>query len=129
MHEYSVASELISALLPRLDAHPGRIRAVILVKGELRILSDGALRRAFEILAEGTRLAGADLVIEPVETRIRCPSCGYVGRADHVREEAFHFAIPILSCPTCGGEVDIEAGRELYVDRVTVLAEAATGAT
>lgn len=124
MHEYSVASELISALLPKLEEHAGRIRAVILVKGELRILSDTALKRAFELLAGGTRLEGSELVIEPVEVRVRCRVCGYEGAVDHVSEESFHFAIPILSCPDCGAEVDVEAGRELYVDRVTIQSEA-----
>ncbi len=124
MHEYSVVSELISALLPKLDDHPGRVSAVILVKGELRILSDTSLQNAFELLAQETRLEGAELVIEPVEVRVRCRSCGFEGSPEHVREESFHFAIPILSCPTCGAEVDIEAGRELYVDRVTIQTEA-----
>jgi len=129
MHEYSVASELISSLLPKIEDHPGRIRAVILVKGELRILSDEAMRNAFELLARETRLEGAELVIEPVEVRVRCGACGYEGSAEHVREEAFHFAIPILSCPSCGGEVDIVAGRELYVDRVTIETEAVADAS
>ncbi len=120
MHEYSVVSELISALLPKVEEHPGRITAVILVKGELRILSDSALKNAFELLAEGTRLSGSELIVERVEVRVRCEECGYEGAAEHVREESFHFAIPILTCPTCGGEVDVVAGRELYVDRVTI---------
>ena len=124
MHEYSVVSELISILLPKLEKHAGRISAVILVKGELRILSDTALRNAFELLARETRLEGSELVIEPVEVRVRCRACGYEGPAGHVSDESFHFAIPILSCPTCGAEVDVEAGRELYVDRVTVQSEA-----
>jgi len=123
MHEYSVASELISALLPQLEDHCGTIRTVFLVKGELRILSDNALRSAFHLLAEGTRLAEADLAIEPIETRVHCRSCGYRGASRRVEEEAFHFAIPILTCPQCGGDVDIEAGRELYVDRVTIQSE------
>jgi hydrogenase nickel incorporation protein HypA/HybF len=129
MHEYSVASELISALLPKIEEHPGRVTAVILVKGELRILSDAAMRSAFELLSRETRLEGAELVIEPVEVRVRCGACGYEGSADHVCEEAFHFAIPILSCPTCGGEVDVTAGRELYVDRVTIETEATADAS
>ncbi len=128
MHEYSVVSELISALVPILDDHPGRVRAVVLVKGELRILSDVALRNAFELLCKGTRLEGSELVIEPVDVRVRCTSCDYVGPASHTSEASFHFAIPILSCPNCGAEVDVEAGRELYVDRMTIQTETAAEA-
>ena len=129
MHEYSVVTELISALLPDLEGHAGRVSTVFLVKGELRFLSDTALQNAFELLSQRTRLEGAELVIEPVEVRVRCRSCDYVGPAEHVCEGSFHFAIPILRCPSCGAEVDIEAGRDLYVDRVTMQTEATAEAS
>jgi len=126
MHEYSVASELISALVPMLEEHVGRVSAVFLVKGELRVLSDVALRNAFELLAQETRLEGAELMIEPVAVRVRCTACDYVGPAHHADDEAFHFSIPILTCPICGAEVDVEAGRELYVDRMTIQTDTVT---
>ncbi|MBE0635686.1 hydrogenase maturation nickel metallochaperone HypA [Candidatus Bipolaricaulota bacterium] len=120
MHEYSVASEMIHALLPKAETIDGRIVAVILKKGEMRILSDQALANAFELLAQGTVLENARLVVELVSVRVSCPACGYEGAVDHVSDDAFHFAVPILSCPTCQSEVDMKAGRELYVDSLTV---------
>ncbi len=127
MHEYSVASELIRALLPQVEAIDGHVVEVFLKKGELRILSDQALCNAFDLLAEGTLLEGARLVIEPVSVHVACAACGYTGAAEHVSDEAFHFAVPILSCPMCGAEVTVEAGRELLVDRLTVRAPAEAG--
>ena len=123
MHEYSVASELVSALLEKLAEHPGRISKVFVQKGELRILSDPALCTAFEMLAQGTRLEGAELVIEIVPAHISCSACGYEGVAEYAENEAFHFAVPILSCPTCGAAVSVLSGRELSVDRVTLETE------
>ncbi len=120
MHEYSVASELIYALLPQLDGLEGRITRVYLKKGELRILSDRALTHAFEMLAEGTRLEGAELVIEAVPACVRCSVCPYEGEVQRVSDEALHFSVPILSCPICGGEVDLITGRELSVEQVSV---------
>ena len=120
MHEYSVASELINALLPQAETIKGQIVGVILKKGELRILSNQALANAFELLAEGTLLEGARLIVELVSVSVCCSSCGYEGAVDHVSDEAFHFAIPILSCPKCQSEVDLQTGRELFVDRLTV---------
>lgn len=120
MHEYSVASELINSLLPKAADVEGKIVNVFLKKGELRILSDQALANAFELLAEGTLLEGAHLTIEHVPVRVSCDSCGYDGPVDHVSDEGFHFAVPILSCPTCQSEVDMKSGRELFVDRLSV---------
>jgi len=120
MHEYSVASEMIDALLPKLETIEGRVVAVILKKGEMRILSDHALSNAFELLAQGTPLEGARLVVELVPVCVSCAACGYEGPVDHVSDEAFHFAVPILSCPTCQSEVDMKSGRELYIDSLTV---------
>ena len=126
MHEYSVASELINALLPQAETIEGQIVGVILKKGEMRILSDQALTNAFELLAEGTPLEGARLVVELVPVTVSCSSCGYEGSVDHVSDEAFHFAVPILSCPKCQSEVDLQTGRELFVDRLTVQTPAET---
>lgn len=121
MHEYSVAAELIHALLPQAEKIEGRITGVILKKGEMRILSDHALTHAFQMLAEGTILENAQLVIEQVPVSVSCPSCGYQGGVDHVSDDAFHFvAVPILTCPQCRSEIELQTGRELYVDSLTV---------
>jgi len=123
MHEYSVASELISALLPKVEEIDGQITGVVLRKGELRILSDTSLRNAFELLAEDTPLRGAELIVETVPVSVTCANCGYQGSVDHVRDEGFHFAVPILSCPKCEQDVTVVTGRELLVDRLVVTQE------
>ena len=120
MHEYSVAAELINALLPQVDTIEGQIVGVVLKKGDLRILSDHALINAFEMVAQDTPLAHAKLVIELVPVNVICDSCGYEGAVEQVSDDAFHFAVPILSCPKCQSEVELKTGRELYVDRLTV---------
>lgn len=120
MHEYAVVDELIGALVPRLAEHPGRIQTVVVRKGELRILSDRALENAFEILSRGTRLEGARLVVETVAAAVSCRSCGYRGAAERLGDDGDHFSVPVLTCPRCRGDVQVEAGRELYVDHVTL---------
>ncbi len=121
MHEYSVVRELLALVLPRLEGIDGRIHTVFLRKGELLVLSDRALEAAFDLLAEGTRLAGSRLSIEETRARLRCPACGYEGPAGRLADEGFHAAIPILSCPQCQGPVEVQSGRELVIDRVEVL--------
>lgn len=123
MHEYSVVTELVALLLRRLEGTAGTILSVRLKKGELRILSDTALVSAFEIVSQRTRLEGASLEIEEVKASLSCRACGYRGPAEYLRDEAFHFAIPVLSCPRCGETVEILSGRELLVDSVCVATE------
>ena len=113
-------SELVSRLLENLKGIDGRILSVKLKKGELRILSDAALENAFEILRSGTRLEEARLQIETVPTSVRCDGCGFSGPAAHLDEEGLHVSIPVLSCPHCGGRVEVTSGRELLVDSVRV---------
>jgi hydrogenase nickel incorporation protein HypA/HybF len=115
-----VVAELVSALLPQIENVEGRILEVHLHKGGLRILSDVALQNAFELVAAGTRLEGATLRIEPVPAEVRCDACGFRGAPELLEDPAFHFAIPVLSCPRCGGEVELLTGRELYVDTLSV---------
>ncbi len=123
MHEYAVVDELVAALVPRLAEIPGRITAVFLRKGELRVLSDRALEHAFELLTHGTRLEGARLEIETVRAAVQCAGCAYDGPATSYADDAGHFSIPILACPRCGGTVAVRAGRELCVERVAVAEE------
>jgi len=125
MHEYSVVTELVEAILPRLAEHKGEVTAVYLKKGSLRILSNRALKNAFEVVARGTRLEGASLEIETIPARVACRSCGFEGPADVYEDEGYHFAVPVLTCPSCQGDVEIRAGRELSVDRVSIQTPAA----
>lgn len=122
MHEYSLAQGLIDSLLAYLREHPlpGQIKKVHVQKGELLILSEWALKEAFSILAQGTELSQAELVIEPVPVRVRCPSCGYEGDARYLVEEGWHMAVPILSCPRCGSTVEIISGKELAIVGLSV---------
>jgi len=120
MHEYSVAAELVNALLPQAETIDGQIVGVLLKKGEMRILSDQSLINAFDMVIQDTPLSRAKLSIEVVPVSVSCPSCGYEGAVDHVSDEAFHFSVPILTCPKCQSEVDMKTGRELHVDQLTV---------
>jgi hydrogenase nickel incorporation protein HypA/HybF len=115
-----VVAELVEALLPRLEEHEGRVTAVFLKKGDLRILSDRALKNAFEVIAQGTRLETATLEIESIPVHVVCRSCAYDGPAQVLKDDTFHFAVPVLTCPACGADVAVKTGRELCVDRVSI---------
>jgi len=122
MHEYSLGQALLEGLLEHLRERPveGRIRKVHIRQGELLILSPEALGEAWRILAEGTPVAGSEVQIEKIPVRVRCPACGYEGPVNYVSEEGWHFAVPVLACPKCGGQTDVTAGRDLAIVGLSV---------
>jgi len=105
VHELSIA-EAIVAIASR-HAQGRRVYRVELKVGHLRQVVPSALAFAFELLTDGTALAGAELVIEDVPARGHCRACG---------AETTMRDFP-LRCAACGGvDVAVVAGEELEVD-------------
>ncbi|RLF61340.1 MAG: hydrogenase maturation nickel metallochaperone HypA [Thermoplasmata archaeon] len=118
MHEFSTMQQIVAAILEEARRqHATAIYRVSLEIGELTFLGEEQLRFAFQILTEGTLLAGAELTIETLKTEVRC-SCGYRGGVDYGLKEEFHLSFPLLKCPRCGGDVDILSGRECAIKNV-----------
>jgi hydrogenase nickel incorporation protein HypA/HybF len=105
MHELSIAEAVIAIV----ERHAGvrAVRKVEVKVGHLRQVVPSALTFAFELLTQGTRLEGAELVLEEIPARGRCRACG----AETTMEW-----FP-LQCGRCGGlDVELVAGEELLVD-------------
>ena|SRR5437763_10929288 len=109
MHELSIA-EAVVAVASR-HAAGRRVHRIELKVGYLRQVVPSALEFAFELVADGTSLQGAELVIDQVPARGRCRACS---------AETMFSDFPLL-CERCGG-VDLEliAGEELLVDALEV---------
>ena len=108
MHEYS----LVQALLRQVDrqawAHGATgIHRLHVSVGEVSGVEVPLLETAYETFRERTLCAGADLEIHPVAARWGCPACG----SDLPRGRT-------LRCPECGGPARLEAGDEIYLDRI-----------
>ncbi|MGI8594014.1 MAG: hydrogenase maturation nickel metallochaperone HypA [Solirubrobacteraceae bacterium] len=105
MHELSLAEAVVDVA----SRHAGgrRVTKVELKVGHLRQVVPSALEFAFELLAQGTSIEGAELAIEVVPAVGRCRECA---------AESMLPNFP-LCCAECGGfEVDVLAGEELLVD-------------
>jgi hydrogenase nickel incorporation protein HypA/HybF len=75
--------------------------------GYLRQVVPSALAFAFELVADGTALEGAELQIEVIPATGTCRECG----ADSVLP-----GFP-LCCARCGGlDIEVTEGEELLVD-------------
>jgi hydrogenase nickel incorporation protein HypA/HybF len=106
MHELSIALSMIEMASEEATRHgASRVSALYLKLGPLSGVVKEALTFSFDIACEGTRLEGAQLLIEDVPVVIHCGRC----RADHVIEN-----IQDLRCPRCGDlSAEVIHGREL----------------
>lgn len=105
MHELSIAESVVRVA----SAHAAgrRVARVDLKVGYLRQVVPSALEFSFELVADGTPVEGAELVIEVVPARGRCRACGVESRQD---------GFP-LHCKSCDGlDIEVTGGEELLVD-------------
>jgi hydrogenase nickel incorporation protein HypA/HybF len=112
MHEVSFAGAIVAVAERHADGR--RVAQVDVKVGRLRQVVPDALRFAFELVAAGTPVEGAELVVDEVPVTIACRTC-----AAESRLSEFPFA-----CPRCGGvDVDVLSGDELLVDSLELAGE------
>lgn len=122
MHELSVMSQLVSALLDELDERDiEKVAEVKIEIGELTFLGEDQLKFAYETLSQENILEGSELKITKLNSKISCPECGYEGGVNYSEDPALHYDIPIINCPECDSEPEIIQGKETKI--VSVKAE------
>jgi hydrogenase nickel incorporation protein HypA/HybF len=113
MHELSIADAVVT--IASRHAAGRRVTRVDVRVGHLRQVVPDSLVFAFELVAAGTELEGAELVIEEVPARVRCRAC----TAETTLEQ-----FP-AHCDECGGfDVEVIGGEELLVDSLEIEDEA-----
>ncbi len=124
MHEYSIMSQLVSALIEELDdKHNNKVESVHIEVGELTFLEPDALEFAFSVLIKETVLEGSVLEVKTISSEIECESCGYKGPVNYSDDPTFHFNIPIVTCPRCDSKPKVTKGKETMIRSVTVSEE------
>lgn len=105
MHELAIAGSVVE--IAARHAEGRRVIRVHLKVGHLRQVVPAALSFGFDLVAEGTPVEGAELVVENVPATGRCRYC-----AAESRQDGFPFR-----CGACGGlDLEITQGEELYVE-------------
>jgi hydrogenase nickel incorporation protein HypA/HybF len=118
VHEFSMTSWIVDALLDLARKQQSKqVLEVHLRIGKLRVLSVDQVKFCYGILTKGTVLEGSNLIVEEPPGKVRCGNCGYSGEFDP-EGDAYHFGIPPLICPVCGGSLVIEGGDECVITRV-----------
>jgi hydrogenase nickel incorporation protein HypA/HybF len=116
MHELSIAESVVEIV--SRHAAGRRVERVELRIGHLRQVVPSALEFAFELLASGTCIEGAQLQIEDVPATGRCRAC-------EVETTMRDFP---LQCSGCGGlDLELLAGEELMVDALELAEEREPG--
>jgi hydrogenase nickel incorporation protein HypA/HybF len=115
MHELAIAEALVDIAVRHAAGRP--VTRVEVRVGHLRQVVPSALAFAFELVARGTTVEGAELVLEPVAAAGRCRACGAEGELP---------ALP-LTCGACGGwDLELLAGEELTVEALELEDQALT---
>jgi hydrogenase nickel incorporation protein HypA/HybF len=109
MHELSIADAVVT--IAGRHAAGRKVSRVDLKVGHLRQVVPDSLMFAFELVAAGTELEGAELVIEEVPARVRCRAC--------MAEATLH-EFP-AHCTACRSfDVELDGGDELLVDSLEI---------
>ncbi len=114
MHEMSITQSIVEAVTEKLG--DAEVTAVRLEIGKLSGVVVDSVRFCFDLVTDGTTLAGARLEVDEPPGRARCRDCA----------AEFDVADPIVLCPRCDSfDVDVRAGRELRIVSVEVRTECA----
>jgi hydrogenase nickel incorporation protein HypA/HybF len=112
MHEQSIVESLLALAIASAEkARASKILRIYVVVGELSGVVEESVNFYFDILSKDTIAEQASLFFMRIPARVRCRHCNTVFTP--VRLD-FH-------CPGCREEqVEIIAGRELYIDSMEV---------
>jgi hydrogenase nickel incorporation protein HypA/HybF len=105
VHELALADSIVR--IASGHAAGRRVTAVEVRVGRLRQVVPSALSFSFDLVAEGTPVDGAELVIHDVEAAGRCRACRVETRLEQ-------FPLVCRSCRCF--DVDVIRGEELYVE-------------
>lgn len=117
VHELSICTSLASIV--EQHAAGRRVERVLLDVGHLRQVVPETLRYSWEVVVDGTPLAGSVLEINHIPAVLACRACGARTTID----------VPVFRCPCGSIDVDVTSGQELLVRSLELSEPATPGAT
>ena len=112
MHEVSIMESILETVLTHPEVQAAKkVTALSVSLGSLSSIVEESLRFAFDSMTIDTKLEGAVLHVDHVETVCKCRQCG----------SSFTPEDPGYICPQCDAQdVDIVHGREIQITSVEV---------
>ncbi len=112
MHELSVTSYLVDAVDAQArELGAKRVLTINLIVGERSGIVDDSLRFYLEMLAPGTLVEGAELVVNRTSLRFHCGAC----------DADYHPKGADFECPSCGivGTL-VDDGSDLLIESLEI---------
>jgi hydrogenase nickel incorporation protein HypA/HybF len=108
VHELAITQSMVDAIVDRVG--DARVTAVHVRIGKVSGVVPDAVRFCFDLVAEGTPVAGARLQIDEPEGWARCRDCS----------AEFGVADLVLLCACGSADVELLGGQELSISSVEV---------
>ena len=109
MHELALGQAIVDTIGRRSNG--GAVRRVAVRIGHFRQVVPDSLQFAWEMLTEGSKLAGCRLDIDHVPAVVACRSC----------EARTTLDLPILMCEACESvDVELVSGEEFMIATIDV---------
>lgn len=116
MHEFAICERIIAAVQEELDRlpPPARLCRAHVVAGALHQIVPDYLETAYQVLTRDTPLDNSEMVLDVRPVVGRCRACSWEGEIQP----------PFFQCGQCEAlDVEMTAGKELYLDRLEVEAD------
>lgn len=113
MHELSIAHNIVDTCNQAAEeAGADQVTVVHLRLGALSGVVTQSLQFSWDIATTGTKLAGAQLVIEELPVVVHCPSCAKAVELP----DSYRFRCPVCNTPT----PDVVQGKELEIVSIEI---------
>ena len=105
MHELSLCGSIANIVTRHAAGRP--VSVIHVQVGQLRQVVPDTLVFCWELVSEGTPLAGSRIDVEGVPARMRCRACGHVAEVGD---------LPVFACCDCGSiDAEVISGEEFMV--------------
>ena len=112
VHELSLCGSIANIVTRHAAGRP--VSVIHVQVGQLRQVVPDTLVFCWELVSEGTPLAGSRIDVEGVPARMRCRACGQVAEVGD---------LPVFACRDCGSiDAEVIAGEEFMVTSLDLTA-------
>jgi len=112
VHELSLCGSIANIVTRHAAGRP--VSVIHVQVGQLRQVVPDTLVFCWELVSEGTPLAGSRIDVEGVPARMRCRACGHVAEVGD---------LPVFACRDCGSiDAEVIAGEEFMVTSLDLAA-------